>query len=220
MRELVVQSAPMSTVRHPIFARVYQRLSRLMDREVGEHRDELLAGLSGQVLEIGAGNGMNFPHYPPAVEEVLALEPEAYLRERAEQAAQDAPVRVNVGNAAAYPLPLEPASFDGAVASLVLCTVPDQSSALAELRRVLKPGGELRFMEHVRSDRLRKARLQQRLDRSGVWPRLGGGCHCARDTVTAIEAAGFRLERARRFDLGPGWMHTNPHVLGVARVPA
>jgi ubiquinone/menaquinone biosynthesis C-methylase UbiE len=210
----------MSTVRHPVFARVYQRLSRLMEREVGEHRDELLARLSGRVLEIGAGNGMNFPHYPPAVDEVVALEPEAYLRERAEQAAREAPVRVSVGDAAAYPLPLEPPSFDAAVASLVLCTVPDQAKALAELRRVLKPGGELRFMEHVRSDHPRKARLQQRLDRSGVWPRLGGGCHCARDTVTAIEAAGFRLERVRRFDLGPAWMHTNPHVLGVARLPA
>jgi ubiquinone/menaquinone biosynthesis C-methylase UbiE len=208
----------MSPVRHPIFARVYQRLSRLMEREVGEYRAELLAGLSGRVVEVGAGNGMNFPHYPSSVKEVLALEPEAYLRERAELAARDAPVRLSVGDAAAYPLPLEAASFDAAVASLVLCTVPDQASALAELRRVLKPGGELRFMEHVRSDRPRKARLQQRLDRSGVWPRLGGGCHCARDTAAAIEAAGFVVERVRPFDLGPGWMHTNPHVLGVARV--
>jgi SAM-dependent methyltransferase len=191
-----------------------------MEPEVGEHRDELLAGLSGRVVEIGAGNGMNFSHYPPAVEEVVALEPEPYLRERAEEAARDAPVPVSVGDAAAYPLPLEPASVDGAVASLVLCTVPDQARALAELRRVLKPGGELRFMEHVRSDRPRKARLQERLDRSGVWPRLGGGCHCGRDTVRAIEAAGFEIERVRRFDVGPTWMHTNPHVLGVARFPA
>lgn len=220
MRELVVESSTVSAVRHPIFARVFQRLSRLMEPEVGEHRDELLAGLSGRVVEIGAGNGMNFSHYPPAVGEVVALEPEPYLRERAEEAARDAPVRVSVGDAAAYPLPLEPASVDGAVASLVLCTVPDQAGALAELRRVLKPGGELRFMEHVRSDRPRKARLQERLDRSGVWPRLGGGCHCGRDTVNAIEAAGFEIERVRHFDVGPAWMHTNPHVLGVARFPA
>ena len=210
----------MSTVRHPIFARVFQRLSRLMEPEVGEHRDELLAGISGRIVEIGAGNGMNFSHYPSAVEEVVALEPEPYLRERAEEAARRTSVQVTVGDAAAYPLPLEPASVDGAVASLVLCTVPDQAGALAEVRRVLKPGGELRFMEHVRSDRPRKARLQERLDRSGVWPRLGGGCHCGRDTVTAIETAGFEIERVRRFDVGPAWMHTNPHVLGVARVPA
>jgi ubiquinone/menaquinone biosynthesis C-methylase UbiE len=191
-----------------------------MEREVGEHCAELLAGLFGRVVEIGAGNGMNFRHYPSSVEEVLALEPEAYLRERAEQAAGDAPVRVRVVDATAYPLPLEAASFDAAVASLVLCTVPDQASALAELRRVLNPRGELRFMEHVRSDRPRKAQLRQRLDRSGVWPRLGGGCHCARDTVAAIEAAAFGVERVRRFDLGPAWMHTNPHVLAVGRLPA
>lgn len=206
-------------VRHPIFARFFDRLSRLMEREVGEHRDELLAGLSGRVVEVGAGNGMNFQHYPTTVEEVVALEPEAYLREKAEDAARAAPVRVTVRDAAADPLPLEEAGFDAAVASLVLCTVPDPAGALAELRRVLKPGAKLRFMEHVRSDRPRKARLQERLDRWGVWPRVGGGCHCARDTVGAIEAAGFRIERVGSFDLGPSWVVTNPHVLGMARAP-
>jgi ubiquinone/menaquinone biosynthesis C-methylase UbiE len=110
-------------------------------------------------------------------------------------------------------------SVDAAVAGLVLCTVPDPASALAELRRVLKPGGELRFMEHVRSDRPRRARLQQRLDRWGIWPRLGGGCHCARDTVSAIEAAGVRVERVRTFALGPSRLITNPHTLGVVRAP-
>jgi SAM-dependent methyltransferase len=106
----------MSTVQHPILARVYERLSRLMEREVGQRRDELLAGLSGRVVEIGAGNGLNFQHYPTEVEEVVALEPEAYLREKAGRAAQDTPVRVSVGDAAAYPLPLDAASVDAAVA--------------------------------------------------------------------------------------------------------
>jgi SAM-dependent methyltransferase len=208
-----------SEVRHPIFARFFERLSRLMEREVGEHRRELLAGLSGRVVEIGAGNGMNFRHYPSAVEEVVALEPEPYLRERSERAARDASVPVSVGDAAAYPLPFEAASFDAAIASLVLCTVPDPASALAELRRVLRPGAELRFFEHVCSDRSRKARLQERVDRWGIWPRVAGGCHCARDTVGAIEAAGFQVEQVRSLDVGPSWGLTNPHVLGVARAP-
>lgn len=209
----------MSDVRHPIFSRFYERLSRLMERDVGERRDELLAGLTGRVVEIGAGNGMNFAHYPSEVEEVVAFEPEAYLREKAEAAAAKAPVRVTVDDAPADPLPLPDGSIDTAVASLVLCTVPDPGRALAELRRVLKPGGELRFMEHVRSRAPRKARLQRRLDRLGIWPWFAGGCHCSRDTVAAIEAAGFSVERVRDFELGPSWGITNPHVLGVARAP-
>lgn len=212
-----------SPVRHPIFSRFFDRLSRLMEREVGEHRQELLTGLSGRVVEIGAGNGMNFQHYPHTVEEVVALEPEAYLREKAEEAARRAPVKVSVRDGLADPLPLQDGEFDAAVASLVLCTVPGPGRALSELRRVLKPSGELRFLEHVRSDRPRKARIQGRLDRSGIWPRVGGGCHCARDTVGAIESAGFRVDRVRSLDFGPSWVITNPHVLGVARaaeVPA
>jgi ubiquinone/menaquinone biosynthesis C-methylase UbiE len=208
-----------SSVRHPIFARFFDRLSRLMEREVGEHRQELLAGLSGRVLEIGAGNGMNFQHYPATVEEVVALEPEAYLRAKADAAARDARVPVTVRDGVADPLPLQDDSFDAAIASLVLCTVPDPGSALGELQRVLKPGGELRFLEHVRSDRPRKARIQAWLDRSGIWPRVGGGCHCARDTVGAIDAAGFQIKRVQRIDVGPSWIVTNPHVLGVARTP-
>jgi ubiquinone/menaquinone biosynthesis C-methylase UbiE len=208
-----------SSVRHPIFARFFDRLSRLMEREVGEHRQELLAGLSGRVVEIGAGNGMNFQHYPPTVEEVVALEPEAYLRAKADAAARDALVPVTVRDGVADPLPLQDDSVDAAIASLVLCTVPDPGRALVELRRVLKPGGELRFLEHVRSDRPRKARIQAWLDRSGIWPRVGGGCHCARDTLGAIEGAGFRVDRLRSLDFGPSWVITNPHVLGVARTP-
>ncbi|MGH2712894.1 MAG: class I SAM-dependent methyltransferase [Thermoleophilaceae bacterium] len=205
------------SVRHPIFARFFDRLSRLMEREIGQHRQELLAGLSGRVVEIGAGNGMNFQHYPHTVEEVVALEPETFLRHKADQAARDAPVQISLRDGLADPLPLESDSFDGAVASLVLCTVPDPRRALGELRRVLKPGGELRFLEHVRSDRPRKASIQERLDRSGIWPRVGGGCHCARDTLAAIEAAGFHIDQVQSLDFGPSWVVTNPHVLGIAR---
>jgi SAM-dependent methyltransferase len=208
-----------NTVRHPIFARVFDRISPSIERDVGRHRGELLDGLSGRVVEIGAGNGANFEHYPETVVEVVAFEPEAYLRRKATAAARDAPVPVSVRDAVAEALPLERHSVDVAVASLVLCSVGDPQRALAELRRVLKPGGELRFVEHVRADDPRKARLQRRLDGSGLWPRLAGGCHCARDTVATIEAAGFDVERVRSFDLGPAWLHTNPHAIGTARAP-
>jgi ubiquinone/menaquinone biosynthesis C-methylase UbiE len=191
-----------------------------METEAGEYRDELLAGLHGRVLEIGAGNGINFGHYPATVAGVVALEPEPYLRHKAEAAARQASVPVSVHNGRADPLPFEDASFDAAVASLVLCTVPEPAATLDELRRVLKAGGELRFMEHVRADHRPKSALQRLLDRAGIWPCLGGGCHCARDTVGAIERAGFGLERARSYSLGPSWMVTNPHVLGSARPPS
>jgi ubiquinone/menaquinone biosynthesis C-methylase UbiE len=192
-------------------------MARAIEREVGRYRRELLEGLSGRVLEVGAGNGMNFAHYPTGVDEVVAIEPEPYLRRKAEEAARRAHVAVAVRDGVAAPLEFEDASFDAAVASLVLCTVPDQAAALSELRRVLRPGGELRFVEHVRSEHPRKAALQRGADRSRLWPAFTGGCHCSRDTVAAIRQAGFEIERCRSFDLGPGWTMTNPHVLGSAR---
>jgi ubiquinone/menaquinone biosynthesis C-methylase UbiE len=203
-------------VKHPLFARFFDRLSGVMEKEVGQWRDELLAGLSGRVIEIGPGNGMNFRHYPTSVTEVVALEPEPYLRGKAEHAARTAPVPVSVRAGLADALELEDASFDAAVACLVLCTVPDQQAALGELRRVLKAEGQLRFLEHVRSPKPGKARAQTLLDGAGVWPRLAGGCHSSRDTVSAIQAAGFRVQREKAIDVGPSWMLTNPHVLGSA----
>jgi ubiquinone/menaquinone biosynthesis C-methylase UbiE len=190
-----------------------------MEREIGEQRERLLAGLSGRVVELGAGNGANFRHYPGTVEEVVAIEPESYLRAKAEEAAREAPVPVRVLDAVAGALPLEAGSVDAAVVSLVMCSIPDVPEALAEIRRVLKPGGELRFLEHVRSEQPRKARVQRVSDGSGIWPLMGGGCHCSRDTVAAIKAAGYAVDRVDSFILGPSWWITNPHVLGVARAP-
>jgi ubiquinone/menaquinone biosynthesis C-methylase UbiE len=203
-------------VKHPLFARFFDRLSGVMEKEVGQWRHELLAGLSGRVIEIGPGNGMNFRHYPSSVTEVVALEPEPYLRAKAEDAARTAPVPVSVRAGVADALEVEDASFDAVVACLVLCTVPDQQAALGELRRVLKAEGQLRFLEHVRSEKPGKARIQTMLDGARIWPRLGGGCHCSRDTVSAIQAAGFRVESERRLDVGPSWVVTNPHMLGTA----
>jgi ubiquinone/menaquinone biosynthesis C-methylase UbiE len=203
-------------VHHPLFARVFDRLSQVLERELGEHRAELVAGLSGQVLEVGAGNGINFRRYPSSVDQVTALEPEPYLRARAEQAAASAPVPVSVRAGVADELEFEDQAFDAAVVCLVLCTVPNQVAALDELRRVVKPGGELRFLEHVRSERAGKARVQVAFDSARVWPTLAGGCHCSRDTVGAIEAAGFVTRDVRHINVGPAWGLTNPHVIGVA----
>lgn len=205
----------MATVHHPIFARVFARLAHMMEREVGTYRAELLAGLTGRVVEIGAGNGMNFAHYPATVEHVDAIEPEAYLRTKATEAARSAPVPVTVTDATAEALPFPDASVDAVVCSLVLCSVPDQAAALAEIRRVLRPGGELRVFEHVRARDGRMPRVQDALDRSGLWPRIGGGCHCARDTGAAIAAAGFTLD-ARDVAVGPRFDFTRMHILGRA----
>ncbi len=199
--------------KHPVFARLWTFISPREDASgQADNRREMLAGTRGRALELGAGNGLNFAHYPPEVESVVAIEPEPYLRERAREAAADAAVSVEVIDATDDPLPLDGDSIDVAVASLVLCSVPDQARALAELRRVLKPGGELRFYEHVVPTRPRQARLFQLADSSGVWPKIGAGCHCARDTAPAIEQAGFRIERIRRLNF-----NGLPHILGAAR---
>jgi SAM-dependent methyltransferase len=144
-----------TTIRHPIFARVYERLVAAREgEEIRERRERLLAGLDGRVLEIGAGTGVTFSLYPKTVSDVVALEPEPRLRLSAEEAARSAPVPVTVKAGLAQQLPEPDGSFDAVVVSLVLCSVPDQNEALTEIRRVLRPGGELRFFEHVvsRSD--------------------------------------------------------------------
>lgn len=210
------------TVHHPLFARFYARVSVAMDTRggVAAYRDELLDGLSGRVIEIGAGNGLNFAHYPRAVSEVVAIEPERRLRRLAVSAALRAEVPVDVAPGAAEALPVKSEAFDAAVASLVLCTVRDVPRALAELHRVLRPGGELRFFEHGLAPGRGLATAQRVLDRT-VWPALFGGCHTARDPLAAIEAAGFEMVAYRRFRLpekGPR-LPSSPCVLGVARRP-
>lgn len=206
-----------TSLRHPVFARWYVRFSEGMEREVGPLRAELLSGLTGRVVEVGPGNGPTFPHYPPTVTEVVAIEPEPYLRRHAEEAAARAPVPVEIRAGVAEQLPLPGGAFDAAITCGVLCTVRDQAAALAELRRVLRPGGELRFLEHVRAPGGVKAHVQRALDASRLWPLIGGGCHCSRDTVAAIRDAGFRVQQVRETTVGPAWMHTNPQVIGVAK---
>ena len=211
-------SMPSSPVHHPVFARLWSLMSQHEPAEIRRHRDELLAGLSGRVIEVGAGAGSNFAHYPATVEEVVAVEPEPYLVKQARAAAARADVRIEVLDGVADHLPVDDCSFDAAVACLVLCTLPDQMRALAEMRRVLRPGGELRFYEHVLSDRRALALSQRAVDRV-FWPRAFGGCHTARDTPAAIAAAGFEVEDQRRM-----WVNPVPiafpvgsHAIGRAR---
>jgi ubiquinone/menaquinone biosynthesis C-methylase UbiE len=194
------------------------RESRWPDAAVREHRRRLVEGLSGDVVEIGCGDGVNFQHYPPTVSSVLAVEPDPAVRELAARAAVRAPVPVTVVEGTAESLPAADASFDAAVCSWVLCSVADPAAALAELRRVLRAGGELRFYEHVRATGGALA-LVQRVADATYWPRMLGGCRTRRDTEAAIRAAGFAIERLERFHHASSWLTipASPHILGAAR---
>ncbi|MDQ2884395.1 MAG: class I SAM-dependent methyltransferase [Actinomycetota bacterium] len=206
----------LTTFQHPRIARMHERISqRVEERGSAGHRDRLLAGLTGRVLEIGAGNGLNFTHYPPTVTEVVAVEPENHLRTLAERAAQDGPVPVTVvaGHAEALP----PGDFDAAVVSLVLCSVPDQRRSLAHIHRALRPGGELRFYEHVRSTRRLLGLVEDLI--TPLWSRLGGGCHPNRDTTEAIRESGFIIDTLDRFTFRPLPIAPSSHILGRAHRP-
>jgi ubiquinone/menaquinone biosynthesis C-methylase UbiE len=207
-------------VNHPIFARVYDRLTASAQEEEGPLREELLSGLSGAVIEVGAGNGHNFIHYPPSVTRVLAVEPESYLRERAIERANATSAEIEVVEGLAERLPADDESFDAGVACFVLCSVGEQSAALGELRRVIRPHGELRFLEHVIGRGSGFSRAQRIADRT-FWPLVAGGCHAARDTGAAIENAGFEIERSRRFPFRTSVVEVlvTPHILGLARRP-
>ncbi len=204
-------------VEHPLFARLFDRFAA-KDKGRGEDalRRDLLAGLSGRVVEVGAGNGINFEHYPAEVEELVAVEPEPYLRGQAERTARSLPLPTTVVDGTAADLPLESGSVDAVAVAGVLCSVPDQNAALAEFVRVLQPGGELRFYEHVRSRRAAFGRYQDAV--ALVWPLLMGGCQPNRDTLAAIEGAGFQIERCRAFGFPPNARAypVMPRILGVA----
>ena len=203
-----------------MFARLYPRISRGAESSGGiQHRRTLLAGLEGRVIEVGAGHGLNFAHYPPTVTQVVAVEPEPHLRRLAGDAAARAPVPVEVRDGTAEALPAPAGEFDAAVVSLVLCSVPDQRVALNEITRVLRPGGELRFYEHVVARQATPARVQRMLDAT-IYPFLAGGCHCARDTGASIRQAGFEVRHEERVVVKSGRLAPAvPHILGVAHRP-
>ncbi|NEB75482.1 class I SAM-dependent methyltransferase [Streptomyces sp. SID14478] len=214
------KTASRDAVSHPVFARYYARFSERAEPVMAPVRAELLGGLAGRVIEVGAGNGLNFAYYPATVSEVVAIEPERRLRQSAVEAAQRVEVPVDVVPGAAEALPVKSEGFDAAVLSIVLCSVRDVARALAEVRRVVRPGGEVRFFEHVRAPKGGMRAVQGALDRT-VWPRLFGGCHVGRDALGTLRDAGFELGPFRALlvpERGPR-LPTSFCVLGTARRP-
>jgi SAM-dependent methyltransferase len=211
----------MTDTPHPRFARVYPAVAARADRRgAAGHRRRLLEGLAGRVVEVGAGNGRNFAHYPPTVTEVLAIEPEPTLRALATEAAREAAVPITVLAGLADALPFGDGELDAAVVSLVLCSVPEPASALSELRRVLRADGELRFYEHVIPLDQPKRALFKVADLSGIWPAVAAGCHLSRDTAAAITAAGFAIEHCERIAFRSAPLEPRlPYILGRARLP-
>jgi SAM-dependent methyltransferase len=182
-------------------------------------RKQNLAGLAGRVLEVGAGTGTNFAFYPDAVTEVVAVEPERRLAALAARAASKAAVPVTVDTGAIEQFS-DGEQFDAVVCSLVLCSVGDPDNVAAQLFSLLRPGGQLRYLEHIASTG-RRAQLQKLADAT-IWPRLLGNCHTHRDTEATIAGAGFDVTRARREWTVPAWvpLPVAEFAIGVAVKPA
>ena len=202
------------TLDHPFFARLWTVMSAHETPLLRRLRTENLAGLSGRVLEVGAGTGTNFAFYPDTVTQVIALEPETRLAPKAREAAAQAPVPVAVIESTIESMP-DTELFDAVVCSLVLCSVDDPEEVLHQLNSVLKPGGELRYFEHVASSGWRGS--LQRLADATVWPRISGNCHTHRDTERAITEAGFSLDVARHQWTFPGWVPLPVSEVAVGR---
>jgi SAM-dependent methyltransferase len=213
--------APLYGPQQSRFARYLERREqRKPDLEARELRRRALAGLRGRVIEVGSGDGRSFEHYPADVERVLAVEPDPTARAAAAERARATAVQFDIVDGDAAALPAEEGTFDAAVVMGVLCTVPDPAAALRELRRVLVPGGELRFWEHVRSGNPAFRALQRACDVL-FWTRALGGCETTRDTVAAVQEAGFRFVTLDRGFHSSSLLTitTAPYVLGVAVSP-
>ena len=205
-------------IKKTLFAATYDRMSRKSEEAgVRALRQDLLADAFGNVLEIGAGTGINLPHYDGNVASLVITEPEpAMLRRLQEKVREQAPL-AKVLRAPAEDLPFEDCTFDTVVSTLVLCGVDDQERALREARRVLRPGGRLLFMEHVRSDDPALARFQDRMN----WlNRLIVDCDCNRPTLTTIERAGFHVSRLDRTTLPKAPKFVRPLIVGAATTSA
>jgi ubiquinone/menaquinone biosynthesis C-methylase UbiE len=184
-----------------------QVLPRLVDRTCGtgelrRWREKVTAGLSGTVVEIGFGSGLNLPAYPPEVHLVYAVEPALTARRLAEERIAATHVRVEHIALRGESIPLDDDSCDGALSTFTLCTIPDVEAALAEVRRVLRPGGRFHFLEHGLSPDASVAKWQRRFE--PVQKRVADGCHLTRDAAELVRAAGFEVEQVEsRYAKGP-----------------
>lgn len=203
------------TLDHPFFARLWTVMSAHETPLLRRLRTENLAGLSGRVLEVGAGTGTNFEFYPDTVREVIALEPETRLAPKAREAAAAAPIPVTVVESTIETMPPMAEPFDAVVCSLVLCSVDDPDSVLRQLNSVLRPAGELRYFEHVASPGWRGG-LQKVADAT-FWPRIAGNCHTHRHTEQAITGAGFSITTARHQMTFPAWVPLPVAEMSVGR---
>lgn len=206
------------TVDNPLFARLWMALSSREPESLRRLRRENLAGLSGRVLEVGAGTGTNFAFYPDTVTEVVAVEPERRLAALAARAAATAPIPVTIDTGTAEKF-TDGGEFDAVVCSLVLCSVQDPQQIVSQLYSLLRPGGQLHYLEHVAGTGPR-ARLQKFADAT-LWPRLAGNCHTHRHTEETIVRAGFSMTGARREWTFPTWvpLPVAEFAIGVAVKP-
>ena len=203
-----------------LFSTIYDPFMRRTERAcLTDWRADLLANAAGEVLEIGAGTGANVPFYGHDVTRLVLSEPDAHMRERLSRRVAAVGVeRAEVSAGEAGHLPFDAASFDTVVSTLVLCSVPDLAQSLADVRRVLRPGGRLLFLEHVAADD-QPGRLawQERIE--PAWLLVSGNCHLTRRTGTAIRDAGFEVEREQHESMRKALPFVRPSIRGVARAP-
>ena len=204
---------------HKWFASIYDRMMAAGERSfMRKVREEIAGGARGRVLEIGAGTGANFPYYNDHAEVIFATEPDPYMLQRAKRRAEKVGRHIELRQASAEHLPFEDASFDTVVSTLVMCSVGKPLRALSEVRRVLKPSGELRLYEHVRYEHAFGAFWQDLI--TPVWKWVGAGCHPNRDIASAVRKVGFEFEQLELTNPHPPippLVFVRPHIKGVAR---